>query len=291
MYLETTVKSAVHQIKSERLPYSFDLNPYRGCEHRCRYCFALYSHSYLGSGDFFSDIHVKTNIAERLEAFLRSQQRQDFTLNLGGVTDSYQPAEAYYQLMPEIWKLLIRYRVPTVLSTKSDLLLRDFELVCELSTVTYVNIASTITTLDPTLAAALEPGASSPEQRLQMLEHFSRAGIHTGLHAMPVIPLLTDTVENLSALFEAVRRCGIDYLITDPLNLRGQTKEHFFAFLRKQFPQQYRFLVQLYQSGHLDQGYRQRMQAKIQTLYLKYGVSASPHRPPPKSEMTQLSLF
>lgn len=291
MYLETTVKSAVHQVKSERLPYSFDLNPYRGCEHRCRYCFALYSHGYLGSGDFFSDIYVKKNVAERLEAFLRSRQRRDFILNLGGVTDSYQPAEAHYRLMPEIWKLLIRYRIPTVLSTKSDLLLRDFELVCELSTVAYVNIASTITTLDPTLAATLEPGASPPERRLRMLEHLSRAGVHTGLHAMPVIPLLTDTEENLSSLFEAVKRCGIDYLITDPLNLRGQTKEQFFAFLRKQFPKQYLSLVRLYQSGCLDQKYKQRMRARIQALYQKYDVSDSYHKPFSNAETTQLSLF
>ena len=147
IYKEIECKSACNNVRGG-FPYRWDLNAYRGCGHGCKYCFALYTHRYMESDDFFNEIYVKTNIAERLEILLRSKSWKGDAINLGGVTDSYQPAEERYRLMPEIWKLLIRYKNPAIISTKSDLILRDFELIEELAATAGVNVASTITCSD-----------------------------------------------------------------------------------------------------------------------------------------------
>ena len=126
VYKEITCASACNKLK-RKIPYGWDLNIYRGCEHECRYCYAMYSNEYLGSGDYFEEIYVKTNIAEQLEKELSSPNWKREVVNIGGVTDSYQPAESIYKQMPDILKLMIRYKTPCIISTKSDLILRDYD--------------------------------------------------------------------------------------------------------------------------------------------------------------------
>ena len=149
MVEEIKAKKALNKLNSKFLPYKWDLNVYRGCSHRCQYCYALYSHQYLESGkNFFDTIYVKTNIAEALEKELSSKRWKREVVNLGGVTDSYQPIEEKYKLMREVLKLMIKYKTPIVISTKSDLILRDMDLLTELAKVANVNVAVTITTMD-----------------------------------------------------------------------------------------------------------------------------------------------
>jgi len=122
--IETTCSSALHYHNSKWLPFKYDINVYRGCAHRCIYCYALYSHEYLsGDGAFFDQIYAKTNIADVLRRELPRFSRE--MVNLGGVTDSYQPVEKQLCLMPGVLELLARYSVPAVISTKSTLILRD----------------------------------------------------------------------------------------------------------------------------------------------------------------------
>lgn len=192
-YREITCKTAMNKLKKSRLPYLYDLNIYRGCAHGCRYCFALYSHQYMGSADFYGDIFVKTNVVEQLEKQLKSPRWQGEVINIGGVTDSYQPAEAEYCLMPQILELMIKYRNPIILSTKSDLILRDFDLIDKLASLTYVNVASTITTADESASPKTgAQGGVSSQSSFAMLEAFSATKASRGLHVMPVIPFLTD---------------------------------------------------------------------------------------------------
>lgn len=159
-FKEVRVKSPLNKLK-RKIPYGWDLNIYRGCQHGCRYCYALYSHDYLGSGDFYRDIHIKINIVEELEKKLKDPAWKREVINIGGVTDSYQPAEEKYQLMPQIIKLLIKYKSPAIISTKSKLVLRDFDLIDQLSRLTYINIAATITTVEEDVRKKIEPGSSS----------------------------------------------------------------------------------------------------------------------------------
>lgn len=157
-----TARQALNHVGGD--PYDYDLNIYRGCAHRCRYCFAIYSQEFLkpqaGETNFFEDIFIKDNIVELLERRLASPHWTGAVINIGGVTDSYQPVEAREKRMPEILRLMIRYRNPITISTKSVLMLRDLDLFDELSRLTYVGIASTVTTLDEPVRRVIEPGAA-----------------------------------------------------------------------------------------------------------------------------------
>lgn len=140
-YHPITCTTALHELK-RKTPYGWDLNIFKGCSHGCSYCYAMGTHGFSGLTDFTTNISVKTNIVDVLEKQLASPNWKREIINIGGVTDSYQPAEAQYRLMPEILKLLIKYKTPAIISTKSDLVLRDYDLIDQLSRITYINVAA-----------------------------------------------------------------------------------------------------------------------------------------------------
>ena len=274
-YIETRCASALHKTPEGRGgPYGCDLNPYRGCAHRCQYCFAQYSHAYLEDGDYFGHIYVKTNIAERLDRELSSRAWDGRPISLGGVTDSYQPCEARYSLMPEVWRVLIKHKAPCVISTKSALILRDLELIERLASLTYVNVACTITTLDESVRQKLEPHAAPSGARLAVLSAFAKSPASTGLHMMPIVPYLTDGEENINALYCAAKEAGVDYLLPGMLNLKGKTRDTFFTCIDRDFPACYRDIWAAYQNGRLDKAVRERAYARVRAAQTQYGISA-----------------
>ncbi len=296
VYREILCQSACNEVHSRFLPYRWDLNCYRGCTHGCRYCFAMYSHAYLASDAFFGEVFVKTNLPDRLERFLRRPSWSREVINLGGITDNYQHAEAKYRLMPEILKLLIRYRTPCILSSKSDLILRDFELIDQLSRLTYVNIAQTVTTMDESVRARLEPGGAPSARRMAVLRAFAGTNASVGVHLMPMIPHLTDSAASLEAVYAAAKEAGAQYVLANPLNLRGRTRTAFFRFLRADFPGLEPELRALYAQGGLDKTYRAGMARRVAALQQQYGLSANYMRfarekMPPAEDFQQLSLF
>ena len=257
------------------MPYSWDLNIYRGCEHRCVYCYAVYSHDYLGGGQYFSDIHVKTNIAEQLERQLSSPSWKPEVVNIGGVTDSYQPAEGRYRLMPDILRLLIKYRTPCIISTKSDLILRDYDLIAELARITYVNIAASITCMDEDIRRRLEPCGAASADRFSMLAEFSKTDASTGLHFMPIIPYLTDSEENVRALYSRARDSSVGYVLPGVLYLRGKTRQLFFDFIDGEFPSLSAPLRALYRTGGAGKAYKDGLYPMVNRIKQKYGLSGS----------------
>ena len=294
IYKELSCSSACNRVQG-RFPFKWDMNIYRGCEHGCKYCFAMYSHQYLGSEAYFSDIFVKTNIVEQLEKQFASPSWKREIVSIGGVTDSYQPAEEKYKLMPEILRLFIKYKNPCIISTKSDLILRDYALIDELSRLAYVNIAATITCIDETTRKKLEPGSVPSERRFAMLKAFSKTGASTGLHVMPIIPYLTDTRENLDALFAAGRDSAVTYVMTGALYLRGRTRQAFFDFIRSEYPELCKPLFELYKTGSAGQEYKAQLYPLVNALRNKYGLSTD-YRSNMKvcanrQENRQLSLF
>lgn len=290
-YQKWTCKSALNKINSF-LPYHYDLNIYRGCEHQCVYCFARYSHHYLNDNDFFHHIYIKENIVELLEQKLSSKNWNCDVINIGGITDSYQPIEKEVQLMPQILKLLIKYKTPAIISTKSSLILRDIELLKELSIVAGVQIACTITTLDQTLADILEPGASSVKERIETIQQLKEAGLTVGWHLMPIIPYLTGTRKNLSAIFKTAHMCDVDYMITSTLNLRGNTKQYFFSFLNQNFPNYYQPLWQLYHNKTKKQEYKKKLEELLKQFSLKYQINRNYQKYVPRiPRKEQLQLF
>jgi len=289
-------KKALNKLNCEYLPYKYDLNIYRGCEHACIYCFALYSHKYLKSNDFFGQIYVKTNILEQLEKELKSKSWKRDIINIGGVTDSYQPIEKDYELMPKIIELMIKYKTPVIISTKSDLILRDFDLLKELSEHVYVNIASTIITMNEDLSKIIEPGAKDPEKRINMLKKFKNTNVNTGIHTMPIIPTLTDSKSDLEEIFNASKDAEVDYIITGILNLKGSTRDIFFKFLREKYPEKLKKVQEIYKSAFADEVYSSNLYEMLYILRKKYDLvndfkEPIAKRATPKQKQLKLTEF
>lgn len=274
VYREITCASACNKLK-RKIPYGWDLNIYRGCEHECRYCYAMYSNQYLGSGDYFKDIYVKTNIVRELEKELSAPGWKREVINIGGVTDSYQPAESIYQLMPDILKLMIRYQTPCIISTKSDLILRDYDLIAELAEITYVNVAATITCMDEGIRKKIEPNGAESRKRFQMLKEFSKTNASTGLHFMPIIPYLTDSRENVDELYHMAKESQVGYVLPGTLYLRGKTRNVFFDFISREYPDLYQPLQALYQTGGAPKAYKNQLYQMVNELKETYGLSGS----------------
>lgn len=278
MYKEISCEIALNQLK-RRIPYSWDLNIYRGCEHGCKYCYAIYSHDYIGSDNYFENIYVKTNIIEQLQKQLSNLNWKREIVNIGGVTDSYQPAEEQYKLMPEILRLLIKYKTPAIISTKSDLILRDYDLVDELSRITYINVAATITTVDEELRKLIEPGGVESSRRFKMLREFRKTNASVGLHVMPIIPYLTDGFKNIDSLFNMAKDSDVHYVLPGTLYLRGKTRTVFFDFIKKEFPRLYNDLLELYKTGGADKEYKNNLYKTVNELRDKYSLSSIYSKP------------
>lgn len=279
-YIPMTCKTALHKV-SGGFPYKLDLNIYRGCENGCKYCFAIYSHRYMASADtaeqpsagYYNRIYVKTNVAAQLEKELSRPGRKKTVINIGGVCDSYQRAEADYELMRDVLKVMLKHKNPVILSTKSDLILRDFDLLDELSKETFVNIASTITTADEALREKIEPGAVSTKRRFDMLKQFGKTDATIGVHMMPILPFLTDSPANLEAVFSKTKEADAEYIIVQPLYLRTQTKKTYLDFIAAEFPDLLNPLKQLYRTGKSDPAYKKRLYERTSPLLKKYELS------------------
>lgn len=277
-YTEISCETAMNHLK-RRMPYSWDLNIYRGCQHGCKYCYAMYSHDYLGSEDYFGNIFVKTNIVEQLEKELSSPKWKREIVNIGGVTDSYQAAEEHYKLMPDILRLLIKYKTPAIISTKSDLILRDYDLIDELSRITYINVAATITTMDEKVRKLIEPGGVESIRRFEMLKTFRKTNASVGMHVMPIIPYLTDSFENFDLLFSRAKDSNVHYVLPGTLYLRGKTRTVFFEFIKKEIPHLYNDLAALYKTGGADKEYKNALYKMVNELRDKYELSSSYTKP------------
>ncbi len=270
--------TALNKLK-RKIPYGWDLNIYRGCSHSCKYCYALYSHDFLGEDDF-SKVFVKTNIAEQLDKELSNPKWEREIINIGGVTDSYQKAEAEMKIMPEVLKVLIKHKTPAIISTKSDLILRDYDLISELSEITYVNVASTITTMDENVRQKIEPNGSSSSNRFKMLKEFRKTNASVGLHTMPIIPYLTDNYSNIENLCIGAKEANVHYMLPGVLYLRGATRKEFFDFLDKEYHDKYEKIRGLYKTGGANKNYKIKLYNEIvNPLREKYGISNSYIKP------------
>jgi len=267
-------KQALYQLKHKGLPYSFDLNIYRGCYHNCQYCYARKSHQYLNSKEFESEIFVKKNICEVLEKELKKGKTGGKFINIGGVCDSYQPAEEKYVLMPDILRILIKYRQPVIISTKSDLILRDIELINRLAHHAWVNIAVTITSDNKCISSKVEPGASNPEDRWKVLKAFKKTKVSTGFHFFPILPFLSDDEKTMESMVKKASEVKADYMLSGILYLSGEIKEKYFHFIAREFPKYYAEYVKLYPHGRANLEYKSRIHYFLGKMRKKYGVNA-----------------
>ena len=272
-YVAMDCKSAMNTVNGG-FPYKKDLNVYRGCEHGCKYCFAIYSHDYLADSDYFGRVYYKKQIIECLEKELSSPKWKKQVINLGGIADTYQPIEKELKIIPEILKLMIKYKNPIIISTKSKLILRDIDLINELSKLATVNIAFTITTADEELRKHLEPGASSSIERFKALNEIKqKTNAITGVHIMPIIPFLTDDFDSLNAIYRTASKVKADYVLPGTLYLRGKTRPYFLDFVKTYDIKKYYKIKELYTVPGALKEYKNAIYEKIFALEKRYNIT------------------
>jgi DNA repair photolyase len=224
--------------EAEDLSFDYGLNPYRGCEHGCAYCYARTYHEYLGFSaglDFESKIVVKPRAPELLEEALAKGSYKPGKISLSGVTDCYQPIERKLEITRRCLEVLSRFRNPVVVITKNALIERDIDHLAELARYQAVAVYLSVTTLDPGLARILEPRASSPRARLKTIQSLSDAGILAGVSAAPMIPGLNDS--ELPAILEAAADHGAKFAAYSIVRLPGTVADVFENWLERHKPQ------------------------------------------------------
>jgi len=269
-YIPIQCQSALRKIK-RGTPYQYDVNIYRGCEHGCLYCYALYSHDYLNDSQFYHHIYYKENIIEVLEKEISSPHWKKEMINFGSVSDSYQPCEKDFKLMREVLKLMIKYQNPIIISTKSKLILRDIDLIEELSKVAEVQIVCTITCADAHIQSIIEPHASSSLERMKVLQILKqKTHAKVGILMMPIIPYITDSYENIEAIYQLAYQIGLDYIVPGTLYLRGKTKPYFLDKIKEYDYPLYQKIKKLYSKGHCDKEYKKLIFQRLQQIQKKY---------------------
>jgi DNA repair photolyase len=227
---------------------SFDrsINPYRGCEHGCVYCFARPTHAYLGLSpglDFESKLFMKPNAPELLERELSAPDYSPKTIAIGTNTDPYQPIERRYQIMRRILEVLDRAGHPVGIVTKSALVLRDLDILTRMAKRDLVKVAISVTTLDPKLARVMEPRASTPPRRLGALRELVKAGVPASALVAPVIPAINDA--EIERILEAIAETGVRHAGYVLLRLPLELKDLFREWLIENFPDRYRHVINL----------------------------------------------
>jgi len=230
-------KSIITRNTSPDVGFETSLNPYRGCEHGCIYCYARPTHEYLGFSaglDFESKIVVKTNAPELLRAELESPRWRPQTLVMSGVTDPYQPVEKKLQITRGCLEVLAKFKNPVAIITKNRLVTRDIDLLCELAKYNAVAVNLSVTSLDPDLQRILEPRTSSPQARLDAIGQLRSAGIPTGVMVAPVIPALTD--HEIPKILDACAKAGAQFAGYTIVRLPWAVAPLFEHWLEEHFP-------------------------------------------------------
>lgn len=251
-----TARTIISRNQSPDIPFAASINPYRGCEHGCIYCFARPSHSYLGLSpglDFESKIFFKHNAAQALEAELRKPGYVPTPLSLGINTDAYQPSERRLGITRALLKVLLNYRHPVSLLTKSSLIERDIDLLSELARLNLVTASISLTSLDPAIKRTLEPRTASPAALLRTLRALAEAGVPTGVMVAPVIPAITD--HEMEAMLTAAADYGATRAGYVLLRLPWELKEVFRDWLAEQYPQRAAHVMSLIQQSRGGKDY------------------------------------
>jgi DNA repair photolyase len=231
-------RSALSHNESPDVPFDVGLNPYRGCEHGCAYCYARPTHEYLGFSaglDFETQIVVKHELPELLRKELAAPRWQPQVVGISGVTDAYQPLERRLRLTRRCLEIFAAFRNPVGIITKNALVARDADILSELASFEAASVALSLTTLDSALHRAMEPRASSPGQRLRAIEALAEAGIPVGVMVAPVIPGLTD--HEIPSLLHAAAGAGASFASYLVLRLPHGVKELFADWLERNFPE------------------------------------------------------
>lgn len=271
-YIEIECKSALNHVTG--MPFAWSLNPYRGCVHACHYCYARATHAYYGLNadeDFETKVFVKTNLPAVLRRELAKPSWTGERVSIGTATDPYQPCEGRYRITRGALEALRDVRNPLSIVTKSTLVLRDRDLLADLARHADVTVHFTVTTLDPAIWKAVEPGTAPPWQRLEVMRRLVDAGIRCGVFVAPVLPGISDSVESIEAVVRGAKEHGATHVWVAPLRLAPLVKEHYFGFVAETYPNLLPRYERAFTGTNAPRAYQDAIQARIDRILGRYG--------------------
>jgi DNA repair photolyase len=305
-------RKVITRNESPDIGFDRSINPYRGCEHGCIYCFARPTHAYLGLSpglDFESKLFVKPDAPALLERELSAPNYTPRTIAIGTNTDPYQPIERRYEIMRQILEVLEHAGHPVGIVTKSTLVLRDIEILARMAKRNLVKVAISVTTLDPKLARVMEPRAPTPARRVEALRQLSAAGVPTAVMVAPIVPAINDAeIERILDAAAAVGVSGAGYVM---LRLPLEVRDLFREWLIANYPDRYRHVFKLVREMRggkdYDSTWGQRMKGsgpyawmigrRFEVACEKLGLNeervklTTEHFRPPRPSAVQLDLF
>jgi DNA repair photolyase len=277
-YFEIPARSILNRTKPT-MPFQWTINPYRGCEFGCKYCYARYTHEFMemDAYEFEDKIYAKSAASHLLRQELGRTDRQD-RIALGTATDPYQPAERRYGRTRSILEVFARDRGRFLgITTKSDLIVRDLDLLQEIARANVLGIHITITTLNEKLARMLEPRAPRPDLRLEAVRKLSDAGLRVSVFPNPIMPGITDGERQLDRLAKAARDAGAQGFGGGPLFLMPSAQKVFLPFLEKEFPHLAgRYRETFAKSAYLDRPYKDILRDRVQRVRDRWGLLSGP---------------
>jgi DNA repair photolyase len=292
-YRELRTRSLIGRCSSERMPFQWTVNPYRGCAFGCRYCYAAYTHEFLGLAvpeEFHSCVYVKTGGEALTARRLASVRRRGDAIALGAATDPYQPGEAEHRVTRGFLELVAQQRgLRLSITTKGALILRDLPLLQRIHRRSSLSIHVSLISPHAELLRKIEPLAPPPDVRLTVMARLAEAGLDVSLALAPVLPGLTDREADLDLLLERVKAAGVGAFSHALLFLRSPTREKYFRWLAAEFPRYLEAYRRAYgTSAYLGGSYRRRLQALFDRLRARHGLghawgredAKTPPRPP-----------
>ena len=295
-YRELAARSLLNKCDSPRMPFAYTVNPYRGCAMGCRYCYATYTHEFMGIAqpeEFHSLVYVKVGAEEETARRLAAVVRRGERIALGTATDPYQPGEAESRVTRRFLELVATHRrVRLGITTKGALVLRDLDLLQRINERSELSVHVSLMSPRADLLRRLEPLAPPPEVRIEMMRRLTEAGVETWLGLAPILPALTDAEADLDLLLEKVRAAGVRHLFSNLLFLRSPTREKYLRWLAAEFPRYLEAYRKAYEGRvYLDGPYRRRIRDLVDRLKEKHGFAApAPEKDRPRPVL-QLLLF
>jgi DNA repair photolyase len=277
VYRELQTRSLVNRCDSPRVPFEWTVNPYRGCAMGCRYCYAAYTHEYLGleaARSFHTAIYAKTGDLDETTRRLVTTARRGERVALGTATDPYQPGEAELGVTRRFLERAAQVRgLRLGITTKGAIVLRDLDLLLRIHERSRLSVQISLNSLDADLLRRIEPWAPPPEVRIEVLRRLVGAGLRVGLSLSPILPGITDQEESLDALIGRAAAVGVKRMWGSLLFLRSPTREKYFDFVAREFPRYLEAYKRAYSgSSHLTGPYRKRIEETVRRLREKHGL-------------------
>jgi len=283
-YQEVACRSALNHVVG--MPFSWTLNPYRGCTHGCHYCFARRYHTQfeMNAGDeFASVILVKTNLVEVLTRELDRPSWDRSLVAVGTATDPYQPIEGRYRLTRAALEAMTRGRTPAGIVTKGPMVVRDRDVLGDLTRAAGCTVYVSVPTVDDDAWRVLEPGTAHPMKRLRAVRALVDAGINAGVLMAPVVPGFTSSRSKMERTIKAIADHGARFVGYSVMHLEGGTRDHFLKFIGREFPSMLPRFERLYATKHAPAAYRKEVQGMVRVLQDRYGL---PKRESPRRSVT-----